>query len=163
VDPAILFNLRLGECLVVRNIANTVIPYDASNPRDNTTATLEFAVKTLGVKNIVVLGHSDCSGIKAMMSTKPENASDHSMGSWLSPQLSLQASVKQDHADKSKKQQCTACERANVKYSFENLKTYPWVAEKLKQKAIDLYGWYFNLKACQIEQYSAMTDSFSAD
>lgn len=60
-DPGILFQTKLNELIVVRNIANIVPPYGA---RDAIATTLEFGVKIQRVSDIVILGHSDCGGIK---------------------------------------------------------------------------------------------------
>ena len=63
VDPAILFNTKIGELFVVRNVANLVPPYFKKNDLNGVSSAVEYAVKDLKVKNIIILGHAFCGGI----------------------------------------------------------------------------------------------------
>ena len=67
VDPAIITDCDPGDIFIVRNVANLVPPYKPDEHHHGTSAALEYAVKVLAVQNIIVLGHSNCGGIKAMM------------------------------------------------------------------------------------------------
>ncbi len=67
VDPAILMDCRPGDLFVVRNVANLVPPYELGGGRHGVSAALEFSVCVLGVEHIVVLGHSHCGGVKALL------------------------------------------------------------------------------------------------
>ena len=66
VDPAILFNTRAGELYVVRNVANLVPPYELDDGYHGVSVAIEFAVRDLKVKDIVILGHAFCGGITAL-------------------------------------------------------------------------------------------------
>ena len=70
VDPAILTNAEPGELFVVRNVANLVPPYVADGTQRGTSAAIEFAVRDLGVKHVIVLGHSACGGIQARLAPR---------------------------------------------------------------------------------------------
>ena len=67
VDPAILFGTEPGEVFVVRNVANLVPPYAQSGNYHGTSAALEFAVRSLQVEHVIVLGHARCGGIAALL------------------------------------------------------------------------------------------------
>ncbi|KAL4762954.1 carbonic anhydrase [Aspergillus foveolatus] len=71
-----LLGLKPGDVFVHRNIANILQPSDLSS-----TAVIEFAVRHLGVKHVVVCGHTKCGGISAVMANKKLGILD----SWLSP------------------------------------------------------------------------------
>src|SRR5512134_3667569 len=72
VDPAILTNTEQGEMFVVRNVANLVPPCDLDDAKHGTSAALEFAVTSLEVEHIIVLGHRGCGGIKALLTADPD-------------------------------------------------------------------------------------------
>ena len=67
VDPATIFNAGPGELFVIRNVANVVPGYAPDGRAHGVSAALEFAVKVLRVSNIVVMGHAQCGGIKALL------------------------------------------------------------------------------------------------
>ena len=67
VDPAILTNAEPGEMFVIRNVANLVPPYEPDENYHGTSSAIEFAVRDLKVKDIVILGHSACGGMQALV------------------------------------------------------------------------------------------------
>ena len=69
--PEVIFGLAPGELFVVRNVANLVPPYSPDGEYHATSAALEFAVQALKVRNIVVMGHGRCGGIRAALAPKP--------------------------------------------------------------------------------------------
>ncbi|MGB5063911.1 MAG: carbonic anhydrase, partial [Candidatus Competibacter sp.] len=73
VDPAILTDSAPGDLFVVRNVASLVPPYETTGRYHGTSAALEFAVCNLHVHNIIVLGHSHCGGISALLDGYGEN------------------------------------------------------------------------------------------
>ncbi|PSJ19433.1 carbonic anhydrase, partial [Halomonas sp. ND22Bw] len=71
-----------GELFVVRNVANLVPPYEPDGKLHGVSAALEFGVKVLGVKRIVVMGHAHCGGVNAMINGAPEIVADF-VGRWI--------------------------------------------------------------------------------
>ncbi len=67
VDPCMLLGAGPGEIFMVRNIANLVPPFERQGAFHGTSAALEYAVRFLKVRHIVVLGHRKCGGIAALM------------------------------------------------------------------------------------------------
>src|SRR5579862_7377073 len=64
VDPAMIFNAAPGEMLTVRNVANLVPPYAPDSAYHGTSAALEFGVRVIEVRHLIVLGHGLCGGVK---------------------------------------------------------------------------------------------------
>src|SRR6187397_234659 len=85
VSPEVIFNARPGELFVVRNVANLVPPYSPDGEYHSTSAALEFAVQSLKVRNIVVMGHGRCGGIRAALApdSVPLSPGDF-IGKWMS-------------------------------------------------------------------------------
>ena len=71
-----LTQANLGDAFIVRNIANIIPPFghDSVHEHQGTIAALEYAVLNLKIENIIVLGHSSCGGIKALMDNSPDTA-----------------------------------------------------------------------------------------
>ena len=67
VSPEVIFDAEPGELFVVRNVANLVPPYAPDGAAHGVSAALEFGVQVLRVKHIVVLGHAQCGGVKALV------------------------------------------------------------------------------------------------
>jgi len=84
VDPAILTGASPGELFVIRNVANLVPPCEVSEVGfHGTSSAIEFAVVNLKVENVIVLGHRQCGGIRALM-TETAESSDSFIGQWMS-------------------------------------------------------------------------------
>jgi len=145
VDPALLLGAEPGELFVVRNVANLVPPYEPDDRHHGTSAALEFAVQDLGVTDIVILGHSSCGGIKALV--------DEAIGAserreFITPWVSL---ARQHCADILAERvggeaEYAACERASIKGSLANLMTFPFVRDQINANALRAHGWWFELK-----------------
>ena len=64
-DAVQVFGAEPGDLFVVRNIANLIPPYGPDHSHHGTSAAVEYAVGTLKVAHVVVVGHSDCGGVRA--------------------------------------------------------------------------------------------------
>ncbi|KAG9130609.1 hypothetical protein Leryth_011856 [Lithospermum erythrorhizon] len=81
VCPSNILGFQPGEAFVVRNVANLVPPHE--NGPTETNAALEFAVNSLKVENILVIGHSRCGGINALISMQDDDNSSSYIKSWV--------------------------------------------------------------------------------
>src|SRR5271154_3026478 len=68
IDPELITQSRPGDVFVTRNIGNMVPAY--GEMLGGVSAVIEFAVSSLGVKHVVVCGHSDCGAMKALLDPK---------------------------------------------------------------------------------------------
>src|SRR5829696_2755779 len=83
VSPEVIFDASPGELFVVRNVANLVPPYETGGEYHGTSAALEFAVQALRVKDIVVLGHARCGGIRAFADDSAPLSPGDFIGKWM--------------------------------------------------------------------------------
>lgn len=153
VDPALLTEASPGDLFVVRNIANLVQPYDTEGNYPGFRAALEFAVTQLNVSHIIVLGHANCGGIKALMSGAVANG--EFIGKWVSIANKAKERVLAELPDAPAAQQHKACEQASILVSLENLMTYPWINDLASNGQLMLHGWYFDLEAGNLMIYEA--------
>ncbi|KAF8044193.1 hypothetical protein BT93_A2239 [Corymbia citriodora subsp. variegata] len=153
VCPSVILGMEPGEAFMVRNVANLVPPFE-SGPSE-TNAALEFAVNSLKVKNILVIGHSCCGGIHALMSM--ENADEDNSSfirNWVIVGKNARLSTREAASHLSFDQQCRHCEKESVNRSLLNLLTYPWIEEQVMRGNLSLHGGYYDFIDCTFEKWT---------
>lgn len=138
VDPALLLNAEPGDLFVVRNVANLVPPHEPDEHCHGTSAAIEFAVRDLKVDHIIVLGHSGCSGIEALCRAQAGQPMERE---YLNRWVSIAAPACRAGPGESAR----ATEQASILRSMENLRTFPWVRERLEAGILGVEGWWFDL------------------
>ena len=161
VDPAILTDSAPGELFVIRNVANLVPPYETTGRYHGTSAALEYAVCNLQVHNIIILGHSRCGGIKALLEGYGTN--DEGEG-FIAPWVQIAASARDEvlhrWPDAGSEFKQRACERAGIRASLTNLMTFPFIRQRVEAGSLSLYGWYYDLENGELMQYDPDKDRF---
>jgi carbonic anhydrase len=163
VSPEVIFDAAPGELLVARNVANLVPAYESPTEEDpshqhGTSAALEFAVKALKVRHIVVLGHAFCGGIKAFASDDAPLSSSDFIGRWMSqiaPATQSIATPKTDSESYLRK-----LEFASVELSLENLMTFPFVKAAVEKGELSLHGAYFGVASGRLLIRNERTGAF---
>ncbi len=142
VDPAMIFDAGPGAMLTVRNVANLVPPYTPDDTHHATSAALEFGVRVLEVKHVIVLGHALCGGVKSLL----EEAAVDRAHEFIRPWMSIAATARERalRAGPEERQQC--CEHEVIKVSLANLMTFPWVAERVAKGTLKLHGAWFDIR-----------------
>jgi len=143
VDPALILQCDPGDLFVVRNVANIIPPYEKDEAHHGTSAALEFGVRSLHIKHLILLGHSQCGGIQALLNNDNTHKNDF-ITNWVS--LIKTPQLKQYDADEYAK--------LALKQSQQNCLTFPWINEKVKKKELFIHLWFFDIKTGQIFNYS---------
>ncbi len=142
VDPAVIFDTAPGELLTIRNVANLVPPYAPDAAYHGTSAALEFGVRVLEIPHLVVLGHGQCGGVRALLDGAPPNARDF-VAQWMSiAEPARQAALR--CADPDARERC--CEHEVVRVSLTNLRSFPWIAEREAAGRLTLHGAWFAIR-----------------
>jgi carbonic anhydrase len=141
VDPAMIFDAAPGEMLTVRNVANLVPPYAPDVAYHGTSAALEFGVRVLGVRHIIVLGHGLCGGVRSLLEGAPENARDF-VEPWMSMAASARARALRCASAEERQQYC---EHEVIRVSLDNLMTFPWIGEPVAAGEVRLHGAWFRI------------------
>ncbi|MEJ3958791.1 carbonic anhydrase [Brachymonas sp. G13] len=160
VHPPMLTDTAPGEVFTVRNVANLVPPCEPDNPHASVAAALEFAVLALEVEHVIVMGHSACGGIRALMNRTA--IADSALGKWLAVAEPARQHVCLHHADASAQEQQKLAEQAAILVSLNNLLSYPWVADRVAEGSLVLHGWYFDLREGALWGYDAEQHAFTA-
>jgi len=153
VDPAILTQCSPGDIFMVRNVANLVPPFEENEGRHGVSAALEFAVCHLEVEQIVVLGHSQCGGIKALMEGICTSNTKSFIANWMSIAIPAREQILADLPNKAPEIQRRAAEQAAILLSIENLHTFPFIEQRIKAGTLSLHGWYFDLAQGELLEY----------
>lgn len=152
VCPSNILGFQPGEAFMVRNIANLVPPFERGPTETN--AALEFAVNSLKVENILVIGHSCCGGIRALMSMQDEVESSSFIRSWVVVGKNARLRTKSAASNLCFDQQCRHCEKESVNHSLLNLLTYPWIEEKVAKGELSVHGGYYDFIDCTFEKWT---------
>ena len=153
VDPSLITHAEPGQIFAVRNIANLVPPIDMANRMDHSTpAALEYAVCTLKVRHIVLMGHSQCGGIRALLQGVAETDDYRFIRDWLSIARSAKEKVLAQFGDQFIEEQANACEHESLHLSLNNLMTYPWIAKAVNNGDLFLHAWHFDIATGRLEE-----------
>jgi len=149
VDPALILQCDPGDLFVVRNVANIVPPYEKDEKHHGTSAALEFATCFLNVKHLILLGHSQCSGIQALLDNANLGQNDF-ITNWVSV-------IKTDN---SHKYGADDCAKLALHESYKNCMTFPWIADKVAESKLIVHLWFFDIKTGQIFSYDEKDEEY---
>ena len=142
-----IFGSDAGEFFIHRNIANLVPPFKEDQDYHGTSAAIEYAVKTLKIPHIIVLGHSTCGGVQSSFDyfsgNNPNLHKDSNfVASWLEI---LRPSYEKISSDLSESEKIKLLEKSTVLTSIENLTTFPFIKEAIKNETISLHGLWHDI------------------
>lgn len=147
VDPQMIFDAAPGELFVIRNVANLVPRYAPDSAYHGTSAAIEFAIKALGVRDIVVMGHGGCGGCRALI--EPPDAP---VGDFVVPWMALAAPARERALASGLAGAALhrACEHEVVKVSLENLLSFPWLRAATASGHSRLHGYWFDIASGEL-------------
>jgi len=145
VDPQMIFDARPGELFIVRNVANLCPPYEKDAAYHGVSAALEFAVRVLKVRDLVVMGHGMCGGVHTLLHGGPEGGTD-----FIEHWMRLAEPAKRATESYPPEERQKACEQATVRLSLANLMTFPWLMDAVVGGRLALHGAYFDIRNGQL-------------
>ncbi|MET9681697.1 carbonic anhydrase [Streptomyces coeruleorubidus] len=152
VVPALITGARPGELFELRTAGNVVPPYAFGHPTSE-AATIEYAVEVLGVKEIVVCGHSHCGAVGAVVRGDDLTAVP-AVRDWLA-----HACEEPKCADPADKTVAEAVQN-HVLAQVERLRSYPCVESRLTDGRLRLHAWFYEVHTGTVREHRADTDSF---
>ena len=147
VDPALLFDARPGELLVVRAVANLVPPPGDDDLATGVMAAVELALQVLKVSHLIVCGHSNCAGVRtaldsALQKVEPDSSS---LQDWTSVAEPVCHEVIAEIGGQSAEKLACHAERRSILKSLENLRSHTWLRELETSGKLTLHGWWFDI------------------
>ena len=155
-EPAEIFSAAPGQLFIVRNVANLVPPYEETDGLHGVSAALEFAVGSLKVGHIVVMGHGGCGGVHASLSA----AEDRPVGQFVGPWVRLLDAARDVVLQSGSDDPQTDLELAGIGTSIDNLMTFPFVRDAVESGALELHGAWFAIAHGELHWRDDKTKSF---
>ena len=153
VVPDLLTDTLPGELFVIRNVGALVPPFEQDLGYHGTSAGIEFATLVLGVKDIVVCGHSHCGAIRALYDP-PRQDTPHIV-KWL--ELARPAAVEEPVSP----DMLRRTEMRSIVLQLERLLTYPMVRERTERGDLYLHGWYYVIEEGKVLALDLDTGEFT--
>jgi carbonic anhydrase len=141
IDPNLITGSQPGDLFVMRSVANLVPQYGNHSAEQ---AGIEYAVKVLAVPDIVIMGHSDCGGMKALLNPERLNALP-AVSDWLTNAFETQAQAcETSPVEAVLLDQLT---KNNVVEQLRHLSGHPSVAEAIAKGKLKTHGWLYDIES----------------
>jgi carbonic anhydrase len=157
IDPNLLTRSMPGDLFILRNAGNIVPPHGAAAGGE--AATIEFAVAALGVRDVIICGHSHCGAMEGVLD--PARVSEMpSMTSWLGHAEGTRRIMRENYRELTGDALLTAAVEENVLVQLENLRTLPAVVARLERGDLHLHGWVYKIETGEVFAYDAASGQF---
>jgi carbonic anhydrase len=150
INPNLITHTDPGELFILRNAGNIVPPYGATNGGE--TATIEFAVAALGVRDIIVCGHSLCGAMNGLLNQDNLERLP-AMAAWLNQAESTRRIVLDNYPDLDGADRLNVAIQENVLVQIENVRTHPAVASALSRGELNLHAWMYKIETGDVFAY----------
>jgi len=157
VVPELLLQADPGDLFVCRNAGNIVPPFATQN--GGVSSTVEYAVAALGVRDIIVCGHSDCGAMKALMNPELLEGMPN-VAAWLRHSHAAECVVRAGYGVLGKDEKVRAASLENVVVQLAHLRTHPVVAAGIARGEISLHGWFVDIHEGQMLGLDGVTGRF---
>jgi carbonic anhydrase len=158
VVPELITQAAPGDLFVCRNAGNIVPPFSQAN--GGVSSAVEYAVVALGVRDIVVCGHSDCGAMKAF-SNPAALAAMPNVAAWLRHAQAAHSVVCSAYPELEGAEATRVMALENVVAQINHLRTHPSVASALARGELTLHGWFFDIETGDILAFDGEAGHFA--
>ncbi|MFI6657932.1 carbonic anhydrase [Streptomyces sp. NPDC050523] len=153
VVPALITGARPGELFELRTAGNIVPPYASEHPTGE-ACTIEYAVEVLGVRDVVVCGHSHCGAVGALVRGDDLTAVP-AVRDWLTHATPRPSGTVEDPA-------VTEGVQSHVLTQLLRLRSYPYIEKRIDDGQLSLHGWFYEVHTGAVLTHDPQTDVFKA-
>ncbi|MES2495595.1 MAG: carbonic anhydrase [Pseudomonadota bacterium] len=157
VVPEHIMQAAPGDLFVCRNAGNIVPPYSQAN--GGVSSTVEYAVMVLGVRDIIICGHSDCGAMKALCTPGALDGMPN-VAAWLRHSHAAVKVAEEAYPTVSDADRVRVLALENVVGQLAHIRTHPSVAAAIAQGEVALHGWYFDIHAGELLALDGETGRF---
>lgn len=140
VDPGMIFDIEPGQAFILRNVANIVPPFERGSGLHGVSSAVEYAVRVLKVRHIVVMGHAACGGVAAALNNAAADGLD-----FVSKWIALLGPARDKVVGENHENMQLALELEAIRSSLANLRTFPWIRECEDAGTLKLHGCHFSI------------------
>jgi len=160
--PNLITDTGPGDMLVVRNVGNFISPHHENSGDTSVASAIEFAVKVLEVKEIIVCGHTQCGAIYTIYSDLDKEVFPY-LSSWLAQGERLKMHMDESYGTfESREMLLRTAEKASVQLQLENLLSYPFVEEKVVEGHLKIHGWIYDIQTGGLSYYDEEEEAFKS-
>ncbi len=157
IVPEQIMQAQPGDLFVCRNAGNIVPPYATLN--GGVTSTVEYAVMVLGIRDIIVCGHSDCGAMKAVSNPVGLDKMPN-VAAWLRHSAAAEQVVSESYDGLEPADRVRAVSLENVVAQLNHLRTHPSVAAGIARGEIALHGWFVDIHQGVVLALNGETNQF---
>ncbi|MBI2943249.1 MAG: carbonic anhydrase [Candidatus Wallbacteria bacterium] len=158
INPNLITQTEPGDLFILRNAGNIIPAFGAVTGGE--AATIEFAVAGLGVKDIIVCGHTHCGAVKAILDPS-RSASMPTVESWLKNAEATRRIIRDNYSHLTGDKLETAAVEENVLVQVESLRTHPAVASALAGHRLHLHAWVYKIETGEVFHFDSDTNEFT--
>lgn len=154
-----IFGADEGEFFIHRNIANLVPPFSPDGEYHGTSAAIEYAIKNLKIKHLIILGHTGCGGISSGHSLHNNKANPNYvfLNKWLSI---LKPAFDNISKNISIENQVKLLEEESIKISLKNLFSFPDIINAVENKTLSIHGLIHDIGSGGLKYLNPTTEEF---
>jgi carbonic anhydrase len=142
VVPNLMVQAEPGDLFIIRNAGNIVPP--AGSSYGGTTASLEYAIVALGIRDVILCGHSNCGAMKGVL--HPETLERMpAVRQWVSYADSARRAAVEAHPGADDETLLEHVVDYNVIAQIRNILTFPFVRPLVDKGELELYGWVYDI------------------
>lgn len=157
INPNLITQTEPGELFVVRNAGNIIPPHHPAPGGEE--AAVEFAVTELGIKDIIVCGHTRCGAMSGLLSAD-RLTNLPAVRHWLGHAQSTAQIIREKYSHLSNLPLVTAAAQENVLVQIENLRTHPVIAAGLAKGELKLHGWMYKMETGEVFAFDPASGQF---
>jgi len=158
IDPNLVTQTDPGELFIARNAGNIVPPHHPAPGGEE--ATIEFAVTGLGIRDLIVCGHTRCGAMKGLLD--PAGLADMpAVRHWLTHADATRRIIREKYGHLADLPLLTAAAQENVLVQLEHLRTHPAVATGLAKGELKLHGWMYKIETGEVFAFDPTAGQFA--
>lgn len=148
VSPNLIVQAEPGNLFILRNAGNIVPP--AGSSYGGTTASLEYAIVALGIRNVILCGHSNCGAMGGVL--HPERLDGMpAVRQWVSYADSARRAAVEGHPGADDETLLDHVVDFNVIAQIRNILTFPFVRALVDKGELELHGWVYDIATGRVK------------